>query len=340
MWLPCPPRPSPTPPGRSRARGRWWLGTWLAAAWLATVAGLGAGADGGAPGIHRAAEVAPAPPGLHRVFRLTGRIYSGSQPESEEALAGLARLGITTVVSVDGARPMVEAARRQGLRYIHLPVGYDGVSSNRLAQLARVATLPGVVYVHCHHGRHRGPAAAALLGRMAAGWSAEEGEAFLRQAGTAPEYAGLYRGVREFSPGAPGPPADVELPEQTPPPPVVEAMVEIDRLFESLKKLGEAGGASSPADGGGSSGGRPGRETAALLGEHFRELGRHPDTAGRPPGYRALLGRAETAAVDLQAAWSAAPGAGGGAGGWKAAVEARLDRLNQACLACHRRHRH
>ncbi|MFM7100730.1 MAG: hypothetical protein ACKO3N_06135, partial [Verrucomicrobiota bacterium] len=235
------------PPGLPRARGRWWLGAWLVAATV----WLGVRADGDAPGVHRAVEVVPAPPGLPRMFRLTGRIYSGSQPESEEALAGLARLGITTVVSVDGARPMVEAARRQGLRYLHLPVGYDGVSSNRVAQLAQVALLPGVVYVHCHHGRHRGPAVAALLGRLAAGWSAEEGEAFLRQAGTAPEYAGLYRAVREFSPGTLGPPADVDLPEHTPPPPVVEAMVEIDRWFESLKKLGGAGWVSPPAGGGG-----------------------------------------------------------------------------------------
>ena len=33
-----------------------------------------------------------------------------------------------------------------------------------------------------------------------AGWSRERAEAWLRQAGTADEYAGLYRAVREFQP--------------------------------------------------------------------------------------------------------------------------------------------
>src|SRR5205814_1359060 len=85
-------------------------------------------------------------PGLHNVFRVTGRLYSGSSPEDDAGFRSLQRLGIRTVITVDGARPDVERARRFGLRYVHLPIGYDGVPEARAYQLARaVRDLPGPV---------------------------------------------------------------------------------------------------------------------------------------------------------------------------------------------------
>src|SRR5262245_19124190 len=58
-------------------------------------------------------------PGVHNAFRATERIYSGSQPEGNEAFAAIAKLGVKTIVSVDGSKPDVEAARNYGLRYVH-----------------------------------------------------------------------------------------------------------------------------------------------------------------------------------------------------------------------------
>ena len=90
-------------------------------------------------------------PGLHNVLRLSAKLTSGSSPDGEEGFRSLLRLGIRTIISVDGSRPDVETARKFGLRYIHLPVGYDGVPRDRALQLARaVRDLPGPVYVHCH----------------------------------------------------------------------------------------------------------------------------------------------------------------------------------------------
>ena len=68
-----------------------------------------------------------------------------------------------TVISVDGAKPDLEAARKHGLRYVHLPHGYDGVPAPRGDELAiALRTLEGPIYVHCHHGKHRSPAAAGV----------------------------------------------------------------------------------------------------------------------------------------------------------------------------------
>src|SRR3712207_7739670 len=59
----------------------------------------------------------------------------------------------STVISVDGARPDVELARKYGLRYVHLPIGYDDVTENEGRAIAKAITeLPGPFYIHCHHG--------------------------------------------------------------------------------------------------------------------------------------------------------------------------------------------
>ncbi|MEM6655987.1 MAG: hypothetical protein AAF596_09305, partial [Planctomycetota bacterium] len=81
-------------------------------------------------------------------------------------MRSLYRQGVRTLVSVDGARPDVALAAEHGLRYVHVPFGYDGIPREARLALTRVARdRQGGVYVHCHHGRHRGPAAAVVVAR-------------------------------------------------------------------------------------------------------------------------------------------------------------------------------
>lgn len=140
-------------------------------------------------------------PALHvalpRTRDLGGGVWIGGQPDGDAGFAELRRMGMRTVISVDGAPPDVERARRFGLRYVHLPIRYSAIDEKRQAELARaVSALPGPCYVHCHLGKHRGPAAAATalasLGRI----TTAEAEAILVAAGTSPKYAGLYSTVR------------------------------------------------------------------------------------------------------------------------------------------------
>lgn len=283
----------------------------------------------------RAAEMLTnAPAGLHNVFRLTPQVLSGAQPEGDAAYAWLAAQGIRTLVSVDGARPNLEAARRHGLRYVHLPIGYDGIPTNRFVQLAQLArTMPGPFYFHCHHGKHRGPAAAAAFCETAAGWSPALAEAWMRQAGTAADYAGLFRSVREFQP----PPAALvaastnALPEVSPPVGTAAVMVRLDAHLDHLQACQRAGWQAPPdhADL------TPAHEALLLL-EQLRELGRTPDTAARPAAYREFLARATDAAAELHgrlAAKATDPTA--------AATdrEAAFKRVTAACTDCHRQHR-
>lgn len=294
----------------------------LAAQPLRAADPIPAAANGPAPSVQRL-EIT----GVHNAFRVTDRIYSGSQPEGDEAFAALAKLGVKTIISVDGSKPEVERARRHGLRYIHLPVGYDGVSKTRLAELAKAgATLPGPFFVHCHHGLHRGPAAVAVLAEASAAWSTNQAIAWMRLAGTSPDYAGLYRCAASFTaPTAAELAAVGDLPEVARTSSLVETMVGIDNHFAALKAMEKLGWKTPPqhADL------TPAHE-ATLLWEQFRELTRTPETAQRPADYRGKMEATEKAAQRLRRCLDEDN---------NGKTAAAFQELARSCSDCHRKYR-
>jgi len=266
---------------------------------------------------------------LHNLFRATTNVFSGSSPEGDAAFSELIRLGVKTVISVDGAQPDVETARKHGLRYIHLPIGYDGVPTNRVAELIKAAqSQAGPIYVHCHHGKHRGPAAVAVICEGTSGWTTNRAVAWLKEAGTADDYSGLYRSAMEFRlPEATALARIVELPEVVKPSSVVEAMVAIDAEFDRLKAAQKLNWDKipnqpdiSPA------------QTATILWEHFRELLRSEDTMKRGADYRMKLDSSQKLAEQLRAVLREP----------KATLVERntvFQYLGKSCASCHTQYR-
>lgn len=274
--------------------------------------------------------------GIDNLYRLSPRLYSGSQPEGEAGFETLKRLGIGTIISVDGSRPEVEAARRLGLRYIHLPFGYDGIPRDQAVKLVKaVEDATGPVFVHCHHGKHRGPAAAAVCGLATEGWDKEQARAWLEEAGTDPSYRGLFASVAGFEPpsaeelGRVGP---ADLPERAEVPDLVETMVAIDHLWDHLKAIQAAGFRVPPA--------QPDLDPpheALMLVEQFREARRLPESSARGPEFEQLLSSAEQSACDLEAALrrdAANPSLS-----VPAETEAAFVRAGKSCTHCHQRFR-
>lgn len=263
-------------------------------------------------------------PGLHNVLRISERLYSGSEPHGDEGFASLAKLGITTVVSVDGAKPDLESARKHGLRYVHIPIGYDGVSKNAGNSLTRLMReVPGKIYVHCHHGRHRGPAAAAvacIAGGVATGNKALE---ILKKAGTGKEYAGLWRDVETFSP----PESGQELPvlrEIAEVESLAAAMATLDRNFDNLKLCQQAAW-GGPAD-------HPDlvpAQEALLVRESLHEAARHMSSQ-HDVQFRQWLADAEQTAQALEDALKA---------GQNEQASERLAALQKNCKQCHAKYR-
>jgi protein tyrosine phosphatase (PTP) superfamily phosphohydrolase (DUF442 family) len=252
-----------------------------------------AGCQGHVPSSHPEPIAAA---GLHNVLRVSDRIYSGSVPDGDDGFRSLQRLGVRTIISVDGAKPDVEAARRFGLRYVHLPVGYDGVPRDRALQLARaVRDLPGPVYVHCHHGQHRGPAAAVAAQLcLDDRYTVTQAEEILKKAGTDPAYAGLIGLPRSLVRPAAGEidRAAADFPEVSAIPDLARLMVEVDVRFDSLKLVQKAGW-HKPTD-------HPDLDPpheARLLTDQFREAARLPLTDQPADLRRRLIEAADHAAA-------------------------------------------
>jgi protein tyrosine phosphatase (PTP) superfamily phosphohydrolase (DUF442 family) len=265
-------------------------------------------------------------PHLHNLLQVTGRIYSGGEPKDDEAFAELAKLGVKTVVSVDGAKPNVDLAQQHGLQYVHIPVGYDGVSGDAGKSLASlVKNAEGPFYIHCHHGRHRGPAATAVACIADRGADGQAALAILEKAGTSKGYGGLWRDVEAYTP----PPAGEQLPELVSVAEVgsmAAAMSQIDRASDNLK-LCEAAQWQTPAD-------HPDvapPQEALLLKEGFHETARQlAENNDYGEQFLAWIKVAEQSAAKLEAALN---------GGDMQAAGAAMAEVQAQCKRCHNEYR-
>ncbi len=263
-------------------------------------------------------------PHLHNLLQLTRRIFLGGEPHGDLAFAELKRLGVKTVVSVDGATPHVDAAKKHGLDYVHIPIGYDGVGERAGLSLARLMRdREGPFYIHCHHGKHRGPAAAAVACVASGATDGTGALAILERAGTSKGYAGLWRDVQAYQPPA----ADRVLPELVE---VAEvgsmaiAMVQIARAKDNLA-LSQQERWSVPVA---HPDVAPAQE-ALLLREALHETGRNlsDDYDGT---FKAHLSEAERIAVALEAALKE---------GQPETADAAFKTLLKSCRACHAEYR-
>jgi protein tyrosine phosphatase (PTP) superfamily phosphohydrolase (DUF442 family) len=272
--------------------------------------------------------------GLHNVFQLNDRLLSGSSPEGDEGFRSLQKLGVRTILSVDGAKPDVERAARFGMRYIHVPIGYDGVRRIDALRMAKaVRDLPGPVYMHCHHGKHRGPAAVAVVSLCLDDRCAvADLVGFMKSAGTDPKYAGLFQTVKTFArpTGKELDAAASDFPSIAKVGALAERMVEVDAANDRLKEVQKAGWKRNDAN--------PDLDPpheALMLREHYLEAIRLPKVAAGPPELRALFEQAERETGELEALL-------------REAADGKLDRARldssfknvaDSCTRCHARFR-
>jgi len=182
--------------------------------------------------------------GIHNVVAYGDGLYSGSAPEGDHAFSTLAAMGVKTIISVDGAIPDVEAAKKEGLRYVHLPIQYSGIESERSKEIARaVRDLPKPLYLHCHHGKHRSAAALGSAAVQLGLLKPEDAVARMKVSGTAPTYKGLYACVANETLRAASEldAVNANFPEVANPSGIVEAMVELDERLDHLKECEKSG---------------------------------------------------------------------------------------------------
>ena len=276
----------------------------------------------------------PAP--IANLHSLTPRLISGALPD-RRTFHHLASLNVRTIISVDGAPPDVDAANAHNIRTVHIPVGYDGITAEQATQIiAAVRDSPGPVFIHCHHGQHRGPTAAALCMIALNDWTAEQSLNWMRTtARTGSQYAGLYDTVARFTP-----PTEAQLdaidtaalPARAEPNDTVQTMLAIDRNFDNLKKIRKANwqladdlkNQSLFAD-------------TQLLRDHFDHLRRQNPNA--PADYREALNRSIVICEQMTVHLNWISNGRGSPEHFSENLETAYTTLRRTCITCHRAHR-
>jgi len=268
-------------------------------------------------------------PGLYNLVRLSADVYSGSEPAGEQAFARLKELGVQTIISVDSATPDVDMARKYGIRYVHIPFGYDGIpltAQLSLTRAAREAKTP--LYIHCHHGKHRGPAAAAVVCRVRGIVDAAGALSILKNAGTSPDYKGLWRDVEHFA----TPSDDAKFPqlfEVSKVESLAAAMARIDRNFDNLK-LCQVADWQTPADHPDLVARQEALQMHESLHESCRRLSEREQAAEHDATFRSWLSESDSVAQELYESLQARDVAG--------ATMAFMT-LQRNCNQCHEKYR-
>ncbi len=273
--------------------------------------------------------------GLHNLFQLSANLWSGSEPDGEPAFEELARLGVKTVVSVDGKRPEAELAAKHGLRYVHVPIEYKGLTDDELLQLAKTfRECEAPFYSHCFHGKHRGPAAAAVGRLVLDGAAREQVIAEMRQwCGTASDYEGLYRDVAMKRMPTPEESRDYvfDFPVQRSFGGFREAMVVVARRHDALKKLEKRDFALDPA--------HPdidALESAKQLADTFATAGTLAEVVDRPADFHGWM---EGSMVEAAALRDALQRLRAGDATALAPARKAYAALTRACADCHAQYR-
>lgn len=265
------------------------------------------------------------------------KISCGGEPNQRQ-LEFLAKQGFKTVVSVDSASPNLQVARKLGLKYVHIPLGYDGIKSDEQLQLlAVVRKCQSPIYVHCHHGHHRAPAATAALLRVAGFIGPAKATEILRKGGTSESYAGLWRDVKTAT-ALKTSVDDIELRESCDVPTLAANMAILDRRTDELEKLLQNVGKQR-------AGRTKARDVALLVIESLKESARdvkteevdaEPEQCGKlPEDYvskmQACL-KAATTLHDTLAKDLPTPNE-------RAALQKSFRQLRSSCSSCHQQFR-
>lgn len=250
-------------------------------------------------------------------------VATGGVPAGDAAFKKLKELGIETVVNVDGSQPDLSSAKRYGLRYIHLPVGYDVLSQHDLAAMRRLANeVPGKIYIHCHHGIHRGPAYAAVLLRMEGKLTPDAARQLLQDAGTGKDYPGLWYSATE-QPLDNITPCAEPLREGSVVNSLAAVMVKADEVYDVMKQYID-GGMKPLAD-------HPDfdmHSAAKTLGAVLSGASAFPEY--RDPKFAALLDKSIADALNIQQTVKKKS---------DDALPRYFAELKASCVACHKKYR-
>jgi protein tyrosine phosphatase (PTP) superfamily phosphohydrolase (DUF442 family) len=136
------------------------------------------------PGLASASFGAPAEKlkiaGVPNAGKVSDVLFRGAQP-TEQGLAELKKLGVTTIVDLRGNRGPVSREREQaeslGMRFIDIPVnGWSAPSNAQVAEFLKLFQQDPTqkIFVHCYFGRDRTGVMVAAYRMAQQNWTADQ----------------------------------------------------------------------------------------------------------------------------------------------------------------------
>lgn len=267
--------------------------------------------------------------GVQQVVAFSPWLFSGSKPSGDIGFTSLQTMQVQTIICVDGIPPELDAPEALGMKTYHIPIKYGQPTKKQILDLAAAVEIGrrrGNSYIHCHHGKHRSAAAAAVA-LIGLGISTrEEMEQRMSVSETSSQYEGLWIAVAQ---------AEVldeddflrhekTLQSKVLPEGMTEQMIAIDDAFENLSRI-EQSNWNPPID-------HPDIVAVAEAGaiaESFRCINKSEIARRYSVDFETQLSIALSAAIDLERALS-------NNNSTDQELSDSMRALSNTCTTCHR----
>lgn len=265
--------------------------------------------------------------GLSQVVAFQEDIISGAKPSGSKGFNSLVKMNVRTIVCVDGVTPDVETANEYGIKTIHIPLKYDAPNDEQIFDLATVVSRGrerGNVYIHCHQGKHRSAAAAAIVSIALGSLSVAEAKERMRVSKTSVVYQGLWDAVEHTKVmNATSLLHNQKIyPSSVEPEGITSQMIAIDEAIDSVLRIQRAEW-NTPTD-------HPDLVGAAEVGmivDTFRNIQLRTDTTHFSDDFeRQLVNAMHQASILEEALLQELP---------KEALDKYLQQVEQSCINCH-----
>jgi tyrosine-protein phosphatase SIW14 len=162
-------------------------------------------------------------PGITNFHQVDEHVYRGAQPHGE-GFAGLAKLGIKTVIDLRGEKSEETAVEGAGMRYVRL--AWSGYKAPADSQIAAVLSLLNdnsawPVFVHCKRGADRTGTAIACYRIAHDHWTNQQALEEARSFGMSSMEIAMQHFILRFAPPAITATTSVPSVEIAPPPPAI-----------------------------------------------------------------------------------------------------------------------
>lgn len=136
-------------------------------------------------------------PGINNFFQVAPTIYRGATPANEEAIRELSQMGIKSIINLRYSYFSVKRersiAKRYGIKFFHVPLGYFKPSNEKTSQILKLMTNPEnqPVFVHCRYGSDRTGMVIGLYRTIFQDWSFKRTYKEMRTYHFKPWFSGL-----------------------------------------------------------------------------------------------------------------------------------------------------